>query len=231
MIVEIITCWYNEKFLAPFFLNHYSWADRITILVVGPGDYIKPDPKIKCAPLEMPLGMDDGIKAFALNKWYRESSADWVILPDADEFVFAGRVILKLAPKKYDVLRVHLDHVYRHLSEADLDPSKPIMDQRRHGYHEALYDKPIVARGGRNFTWGVGNHSLKGNAKFSPFSLLGAHWANADPCFCVQRRVRDRSQRMSPRNLSKGWTSRQWNLTEEAVLKECGEHANDSRLW
>lgn len=32
MSIEIITMWYNEEALAPFFLKHYSWADKITLL-------------------------------------------------------------------------------------------------------------------------------------------------------------------------------------------------------
>jgi hypothetical protein len=32
MRVETTTCVYNEEFLIPFYLNHYSWVDRINIL-------------------------------------------------------------------------------------------------------------------------------------------------------------------------------------------------------
>ncbi len=30
--VEIITSVYNEEFLLPFFLKHYSWVDKINII-------------------------------------------------------------------------------------------------------------------------------------------------------------------------------------------------------
>ena len=33
MRIELITMWYNEEFLAPFFLNHYSWVDKIHIIL------------------------------------------------------------------------------------------------------------------------------------------------------------------------------------------------------
>ena len=33
MNIEVITAWYNEEILAPYFLKHYSFADRIHILL------------------------------------------------------------------------------------------------------------------------------------------------------------------------------------------------------
>ena len=33
MKIVLITMWYNEEFLAPFFLNHYKWVDKIHILL------------------------------------------------------------------------------------------------------------------------------------------------------------------------------------------------------
>ena len=33
MKVIVISRWYNEEFFAPFFLNHYAWADEVIILL------------------------------------------------------------------------------------------------------------------------------------------------------------------------------------------------------
>lgn len=33
MNIEVITCMYNEEFLAPFFMNHYEWATKIKVFI------------------------------------------------------------------------------------------------------------------------------------------------------------------------------------------------------
>ena len=33
MKVHVLTNWQNEEWLAPLFLHHYSWADKITIVL------------------------------------------------------------------------------------------------------------------------------------------------------------------------------------------------------
>jgi hypothetical protein len=226
-----MTCWYKEEFLSPFFLNHYSWVDRITIFLGDGGKYLPPDSKIKRVSLIMPQGIDDGRKRAPVNAYYKICRFDWLLILDADEFAFITREDLEKVPKEFAVAKVAFAHVYRHISEQDLDPSKPVKDQRRHGYFDPMYEKPIIARPGRNLLWRPGNHHLRQVTTVLPTIFTGAHWGNADPCFAIQRRVRDRSQRISLENLKRGYGSRQWNLTEEDVLKECRDHQNDPALW
>jgi len=234
MQIEVITCWYNEEFLAPFFLKQYNWVDRITILFDKDSNdktfEILKQTNASVIPFYFPDKMDDIIKVELITNLYSRSSADWIIIVDADEFVFINRKILESVELNFNLLRVALYNVYRHVSEQDLDNSKTIREQRRHGYLHQMYIKPIIIRPGLEIKWLPGNHVINGKSgviKVSPIIYQGAHWANADPCFCVERRVKNRRDRQSRTNLANRLTIQHHNITEESVLAECMEHEND----
>lgn len=174
--------WYNEEFLAPFFLKHYAWADRITLLY----DRDTTDntraiatayPNVHITPFRFPDMMDDALKIDIINKVYTESKADWVLCVDADEFVFFKEdgVFQYDLPRYiekhpgYDLFFVSLFQIYRHSDDADLDPALPAIPQRRHGDPNIttginlLYNKPILIRGGleRSIAWSPGCHSIR----------------------------------------------------------------------
>lgn len=130
-----------------------------------------------------------------------------------------------------EISNVALSNVYRHISERALNCSLPIKEQRRHGFLDSRYVKPIVAKAGMDIAWTPGNHTLRGPARYFPVEYEGAHWANADPCFCVGRRIRDRRDRQSKHNLEKKLTYHHHGITAEDVLKECRDHQNDPMLW
>ena len=235
MQVEVITCMYNEEYLAPFFLAHYAWADQITVLL----DTASTDRtwEILCAdlntfivPFLMPEGMDDGEKSRQISKAYRNSTADWVIIADADEFIFIGKDDLAKIEDKYNVAAVALYNVYRHRTEKDMDPARPIKEQRRHGYLDPRYIKPSIARGGLDISWGPGHHEIDGARNQDPRVFIGAHWANADSCFCIKRRIQGRRDRQSLTNYQFGWSTHNQHITEADVLAECSEHEIDPRI-
>ena len=93
MNVQVVSMWYNEEFLAPLFLNHYSFADRIHIFL----DLDTSDDTEKiCSkfdnicihPFSFPDMMDDQIKVDTINNFVSTIDCDWVINVDADEFIF-----------------------------------------------------------------------------------------------------------------------------------------------
>ena len=246
-MIEVVSMWYNEEFLAPFFLDHYSWADKITILLDtdtadGTEELIKMCSNARYIPFTFPDMMDDNLKAAEMNTRYRSTNADWIIFVDADEFIYHPDMPVPefLETISYDLITVILYQVYRHVMDENLTYSKPALMQRRHGDpnvwegNNGEYRKPCVAKRGLPFRWGPGCHSLGGpddviehmqKAIINP--LYGAHWMNADPCFCVERRVQGRRDRQSRNNLRKGLTQHQHKITEESVLAECKAHEND----
>jgi hypothetical protein len=220
--IEVVTIWYNEAFLAPFFLNHYAFADHIRIFYdVDSTDNTKEIigryPNVRVEDLKYPDGYDDIIRAETLTDAYRESKADWVIAADADEFVFLEDGFLE--KQTDDIVFVRLFQVYRNINDMDLDPSKPIKEQRRCGEPDVVKGqnsngmKPIIVRTGKGIHWMPGCHKIWNRHKFttSPDILLGTHWVMADPCFCIDRRI-TRPIRQSQRNKDLGNSSHYNNI-------------------
>jgi len=119
-----------------------------------------------------------------------------------------------------------------------LDRNKmPIVIQRRYGdpsldAWNAFYVKPIIVRAGMKIGWTPGNHKIAyGSYKESDYKMAGSHWANADPCFCVDRRVKNRRDRQSKRHMAAGITSQHHGITEQDVLDLCSRHINDPKLF
>ena len=199
MRIELITMWYNEEFLAPFFLQHYNYADRINILYdTDTTDNTKKIceqyPNVRIIPFHFPNMMDDEIKRDLINDLYSKIDADWVLSVDSDEFAFLKEHNFFIydfrnflaADKKHDIYNVMLYQVYRHITDKDLDPDLPAVPQRRHGDPNisvginALYKKPILVRGNLSINWEPGCHSIRYGRDpraVAPQHVLGAHWA------------------------------------------------------
>lgn len=261
MKIEIITMWYNEAFLAPFFLNHYSFANTIHLLydedtTDNSLDIISKFKNVKLIPFRFPDMMDDILKIEKINSVYRTLDCDWVISVDSDEFIFPlplGRDLREILMResKYNLYYVQFWQVYRHRNDSDLDPALPAVYQRRHGDPNiskglnSLYIKPIVARPGLNIEWMPGCHKLKKKSalariwdvattkrvSISPQLIFGAHWAMADPGFAIERRINGRMKRQSKRNIQLGLTVQHHNITAEQIQKECERHLDDPLLF
>lgn len=264
MKVEVITCMFNEEFLAPFFMGHYSWVDKAKVFIDmdttdNTESIVRKFPNAEVYKFQFPDMMNDLLKVNFLNDAYHSSRADWVILVDADEFVFRAMnpdIRNYLEMEYADVIVSTLYQVYRHKTDKDLDVTKPAVPQRRHGiantgvderagFDLSLYNKPIVARGGLMIEWTAGNHFItdgsgaryhqagtitNGGVKISQHLLDGAHWAMADPCFCIERRCKGRRDRQSKFNLANGMTIQHHGITEEDVRAECEAHLHDKKI-
>ena len=244
MRIEIITMWYNEAFLAPFFLAHYAWADKITLLydrdtTDNTPEIVKTAPNVTIIPFRFPDMLDDGLKQMKINERYTESDCDWVALVDADEFLFYqdGGVLRYdlrsfLAASSADVYHVPFFHVHRHKDDADLDTSLPAVPQRRHGVADA--GKPCVARGGQGIRWKAGCHWLIPDERSRTVlhdGIYCAHWAMADPCFAFERRLKNRRQRQSRENMARSMGFHNQNITPKDLQREFEAHAEDGQLF
>lgn len=227
---ETVTFVYNEEFLLPFYLKHYSFADRLNIIYdVDSNDrtleILQNAQKVNIIHFKFPDMMDDDLKVQQVNEIYKGLFDTWALIVDADEFVFVDKDPIE------QINSVAFSHVFRHVTEGDLDINKSIKEQRRHGYLDAFYYvKPILVRSGLNLQWGTGNHNLVGVSR-PPAAYEGAHWANADPCFCIQRQIKDRKERQSRNNLNKKLTFQYHHITEGEILKRLKDHENDPLCW
>lgn len=191
MRVELISAYYREEFLAPLFFLHYeTWVDQITLITTRwESDKL-----------------DDGAKMGEINAAISRSTADWVIVVDFDEFIFpkggkSSRTALEQEPG--DIMMCEMLRVWRHMSDRDVDRTKPPLLQRRHGGPDHV--KPCIFRPGA-VSLHIGNHSVDHPPHYKwgqPWSAV--HWANADPEFGIERTHRDRQTRLSDNNYRNSW--------------------------
>jgi hypothetical protein len=231
MRIETISMAYNEEFLLPFYLRHYSWVDMINILYDEEStdnslSILKYNPQINIIPFRFPDGLDDYIKVKHFNDVYKSLNCDIVILSDIDEFLFADRKAIEALPD-YPLFMAFQGTVYRNVNDKDLDVNLPIKEQRAYGFIGG--GKPMIAQVGKGIEWTVGNHSC--NIEDQPSNLLYAHWTMADPCFCIDRRVKNRAPRMSQKNRDDRLGYYLWEMSEQDFIKECKDHENDARIW
>lgn len=242
--VEIITMTFNERFLLPFFLKHYSFANIVRVIddeesTEDISDIISEYPNAIMEKIRFPSGFDNDLAVAKLNECYRTSPCDWVIAVDADEFVIEPNLLSILSDTEDDIFYVRLYQVYRNHDDKDLDLALPIMEQRRHGDPGAVQGrnrkgaKPIIVRGGLNgMKWQPGQHNIWNRHKWktSEQVLLGSHWMMADPCFSVARRMRG-VMRQSEANRVRGNSSHYNTLTEQQVWDDINAHTHNQRLF
>lgn len=261
--IAVITSVYNEASLIPFFLSHYSFADKIFVLFGKSTDnseaLLRADPRVVIIPLDMPEGIDDGKKTAAINAAIVECEGTyaWCIVVDSDELVWpkewtyflstrrfevpwpVGRYLATVPPRD-DYLVACMWQVFRHESDRDLNVKKtPVLLQRRHGDPDRTgpdnrwYCKPVILRMGRGLALGLGNHYLTApaGARCSALRFDGAHWAQADPSFAVERRIEGRTKRVSAENRKNGWGCGVYGLTEAGILHGLAEHRKDPQVF
>ena len=250
MSVSVVTAWHNEAMIAPFFLNHYAYADKIVVIM---GDDTTDESRELCLKrgnveiedFTFPdMLLNDIIKAEKMSSVAGEQKTDWVYVVDADEFVFpAGGESpdAVLGRQAGNVMYARMWNVYRHKTDPDLDPEKPPVFQRRHGdpsfktpgAYKTGYIKPIIVRPQFKFRWYPGNHMLIYNEHTDECSesFLGVHWAMADEEMAVKRRIGGMKGRLSADNIKYGMGEQYIDITEETIRSECAEHANDQMLF
>lgn len=244
MEIEVITTLYNDLFLVPFFMNHYRYADKIRVII----DSDTSDGK-ECESIintfsnasfeyfKYPNGYNVSMRDNLIFTSYKESTMDWVMLPDSDEFIFCNNMHKFLESQKDDIVRVRFYQAFRNVNDVDLDPSKPVIGQRKYGDPEYVKGKnshgtkPIILRAGKKIHLMPGGHSIWNwdRHKTSNDVLFGQHWQMADPCFCVERRL-SRKKRLMEATLPRGYAFHDLTVNEDFILSECNKHINDKEL-
>lgn len=245
LTIGVVTMWYNEEILAPLFLDHYSYAEEIYILLdVDTDDNTRAlcdRSNVVIEPFMFPDGFDDLIKQEKINRVVARKDYDWVIAVDADEFVFPPGLESPwafLVRQEGNVVYADMWKVYRHKTDFDIDPNKPAIWQRQHGDpsfegYNKFEMKPIVVRPQTGIYWNVGCHSIytsRQEMRVCMERFQGAHWHNADPDLAVKRRLASK-ERQSPANLQHGHQSHNHNITEEQIRALCKDHEKDPLLF
>lgn len=245
MKITIITPWYNEIAFAPFFLNLYSYVDKILILLDkdtddGTRKICKQYDNVEIEEISYPEGFSAYIPIAKANEIVPEMESDWVYYLDPDEFIFpadgeSARTVLE-RQESANVLYAKMWQTWRHKTETDLDYSKPSVYQRRHGTpfykrRTYLWDKPCIVKPEAGAVWYSGHHSLNKhkskNIIISKEKFVGAHWKCADVDVAIKKRI-EKHHRMRPKN---GYGLSSIESIKEGITKACNAHLNDSQMF
>ena len=168
--------WYNEEYLAPYFLKHYSWADKIHIILDrdtcdNTEAIARQFPNVEIDYIQFPGMLDDIVKIKKFNHKYTTlTEADYVILVDSDEFIYCNDINVPvkshLERTGKDIYFVNLWQIYENQFDLPMSLDVPVPYLRRHGDPDMedafniTYIKPAIVRGSRNICWDVGNHEV-----------------------------------------------------------------------
>lgn len=244
MKISVITRWYNEEFFAPFFLNHYSWADEIVVFLEEAttdrsAEIIRRYPNALIRWCDTGPKLNDRILSDMMSDMAASRDADWVLRADADEYAFApGMACPRGAIEKANgnVINARYRWIYRHADDADLDPALPPVPQRRHGGAYTIwpgmgesYLKPTIVRPEVNLRWMPGEQRYYPNADVQISSTVfgGAHWQMVDCEHAIARNHKNES-RLSEENIKNKWGVK--NFTPEMIRAECARHLHDPQV-
>jgi len=248
MKVSVLTVWYNEQDMAPFFLDNYSWADEIIILLDDASTDMSREvalarPNVRIERCATPGGLiDDGYLVDLKSDWAHKIDADWIISVDADELIIPPddddhrRV---LTGCNGNLIYLHLWQVWRNEMNVDLDPDATAIWQRRYGDlnrtegENGSYRKPVIFKPETNIVWYPGQHRYHRNPQIKPSCCVfdGAHWSMADEGMAIRRRIAGRKKRLSANNYANRWGYQWFDITAKQIRAECAKHLYDPRLF
>lgn len=248
MKVTIVSCFYNDEFIAPFFMEHYkNEVDRFIICLDkdttdSTKEVLLKYPNVEFKPLVFTDGWDEVERNTCIEEAYKSITDGWVIMADSDELIFNEefiplKEIFNLAEQEdTNLIRTVFRTPFRHKDDVDLDPTViPIVYQRRHGVRSWVPGqdnfKPNIVKHGLNVHWGVGLHTVDaGEYKVSSHVLTCAHWAAADPEIWRQRYL-NRQARLSAKSINHGWGVHYRNDNVSTYMNTVNLHMNDSQVF
>jgi len=245
MRIVVVSRWFNEEFFAPFFLNHYQWADEIIILLEKTStdksaEIISKYSNARIEYCDTGTTLNDRLLSDIVSDCVAGLQCDWVVKADADEYLFPyglqdPREVL--AKANGNLINAWFRWVYRHISEKDLDSKQPTVAQRRHGGEYTIwkgmgdkYLKPSIVRPEVKLRWCPGDqrHYPNPAVKVSSTVFDGVHWQMADVENAVARNIKNES-RLSEENKKNNWGVK--NFTPEMIRAECQRHLHDPQLF
>jgi len=236
--ITVISHFYNEELLAPLFFNHYRYCDEVRILLdTDTNDRTREIasgyPNVIIQDVHCPDNMDNIQMLANINQSISEVKDGWIYMVDADEFIFPEYhedPQTFLARQTAEVVNCLYFHVYRHVTEKDIDYMQDPIPQRVHAYgwgenFRDYFVKPSVFRASTKIVLTIGNHGYVGIHSVSSERYIGAHWKQADYEICIRRRLSNKI-RHSQHDHKKGWGNHDFNITEERLRAQLEKNSN-----
>ena len=90
--IHVFAICYNEERIIPFFLDHYKYADRITVYDNESTDrsreLLSRDPRVSIMPYRTGDKMDDGEHVRIKQSCWKQTDCTYAIIVDMDEFIY-----------------------------------------------------------------------------------------------------------------------------------------------
>lgn len=236
--ITVISEWYNEETIAPYFCNHYKYVDEIHILLERntrdkTREILAKYPNVVIEEIHCVEGLNDQAKVNDINKAILQVTDGWGIIVDPDEFIYPDNFEDPqefFKRQKEDLIYSYCWDIYRHKDDIDLDPEIPPIGQRLHGDPNIneWRRKPSVFRAGCGLQLQPGNHLVQKPITRSKDIFRGVHWNLADPIFFA-RKISQRD-RMSAFNKKKGYGVQNYKISLDSLKNMCREHSQDPIL-
>ena len=164
-MIDVYSNMFNEEFIVPYWLRHYeTFADRIFIWDDASTDRTKEllskSSKVTFLPMEK-HGDDDGYWTQVLFPRYEQYSrgvADWVIIADADEFIYHSNLLGVLAGEKERKTQLIRCEGFAMVSENPPTTSNQIYEEIKMGLPDVLESKWTIFSPDATIRYGRGRH-------------------------------------------------------------------------
>lgn len=210
MNIEVYCLANNEERLMPYFMRHYNQFAHVILLESNSTDTtveIANNMGAEIWKYDVPDEINELFFTELKNTCWKKSSADWVMIVDADEFIYHPDVKKVLRYSQATVIMPRFINMY---SEKFPTTERQIYDEVKRGV-EQFSPKPKMnvfrPRAIKTIDYFPGCHEAfpQGNVKInSNTGLLTLHMRNLSKEFVIERNMRAR-HRNSQMNKEMGW--------------------------
>jgi hypothetical protein len=209
-MIDVFCLANNEEKLMPYFMRHYSQFADVTLLESNSTDKTIEIANSMGATIwsyDRPDELDDEFFTDLKNNCWKKSQADWVMIVDADEFIYHHNIVNLLKRTNATIIIPEFWNMY---SEQFPTTEGQIYDEITMGCkQDSPPAKMNIFRPGEiqemNYSPGAHHANPAGNIKIDYDSRIKTlHMRNLSKQFVIERNARH-SQRRSQINKDKGW--------------------------